>query len=68
GAIHGGMIPKAEACLRALETTDRAHIVDGGEPHVLIRELFTDRGAGTMIVRADDPAAAQAGEVERAGG
>ena len=52
GVIHGGMIPKAEACLRALDATNRVHIVDGGEPHVLIRELFTHRGAGTMIERA----------------
>ncbi len=59
GVIHGGMIPKAEACLRALDATDRVHIVDGGEPHVLIRELFTHRGAGTMIVREGDPAAAE---------
>ncbi|MGZ3716554.1 MAG: acetylglutamate kinase, partial [Ktedonobacterales bacterium] len=47
--ISGGMIPKAEACLRALETTGRVHIIDGREPHVLLRELFTDAGAGTMI-------------------
>jgi acetylglutamate kinase len=52
GTIRGGMIPKAEACLRALETTGRVHIVDGREPHVLIRELFTHEGAGTMIERA----------------
>ena len=52
GTIHGGMIPKAEACLRALETTERVHIVDGREPHVLIRELLTHEGAGTMIARA----------------
>ena len=52
GVISGGMIPKAEAALRALETTERVHIVDGGEPHVLIRELFTHEGAGTMIRRA----------------
>ena len=51
GTITGGMIPKAEACLRALETTRRVHIVDGREPHVLIRELFTREGAGTMIER-----------------
>ena len=31
GVISGGMIPKAEAALRALETTERVHIVDGGE-------------------------------------
>jgi acetylglutamate kinase len=52
GVISGGMIPKAEASLRALETTERVHIVDGREPHVLIRELFTPEGAGTMIQRA----------------
>jgi len=52
GTIAGGMIPKAEACLRALETTGRVHIVDGREPHVLIRELMTHEGAGTMIERA----------------
>lgn len=51
GVISGGMIPKAEAALRALETTERVHIVDGREPHVLIRELFTLEGAGTMIQR-----------------
>ena len=51
GVISGGMIPKAEACLRALETTDRVHIVNGHEPHVLIRELLTHQGAGTMIER-----------------
>jgi len=52
GIIKGGMIPKVEACLRALDSIERAHIVDGGEPHVLVRELFTLRGAGTMIERA----------------
>jgi acetylglutamate kinase len=52
GVIRGGMIPKAEACLRALETAHRVHIVNGREPHVLIRELLTHQGAGTMIERA----------------
>jgi len=51
GVINGGMIPKVTACLAALATVPRVHIVDGGEPHVLLRELFTDQGAGTMIVR-----------------
>jgi acetylglutamate kinase len=49
GTISGGMVPKAQACLRALDTTERVHIVDGREPHVLIRELLTHEGAGTMI-------------------
>lgn len=51
GVISGGMIPKVSACLEALSTASRVHIVDGREPHVLLRELFTDQGAGTMIVR-----------------
>jgi acetylglutamate kinase len=51
GTIHGGMIPKVAACLEALSTVSRVHIVDGREPHTLLRELFTDQGAGTMIVR-----------------
>ena len=50
GIISGGMIPKVTACLGALSVVSRVHIVDGGEPHVLLRELFTDQGAGTMIV------------------
>lgn len=54
GVISGGMIPKVSACLDALVAVPRVHIVDGGEPHVLLRELFTDQGAGTMIVRQPD--------------
>lgn len=50
GVINGGMIPKIAACLDALATVARVHIVDGREPHVLLRELLTDQGAGTMIV------------------
>ncbi len=52
GVINGGMIPKVSACLDALAAVSRVHIVDGREPHVLLRELFTDKGAGTMIVRS----------------
>ena len=37
--------------LDALCAVPRVHIVDGREPHVLLRELFTDQGAGTMIKR-----------------
>jgi acetylglutamate kinase len=51
GVINGGMIPKVSACLDALLAVPRVHIVDGREPHVLLRELFTDQGAGTMIRR-----------------
>lgn len=51
GVITGGMIPKVDACLDALAAVPRVHIVDGGEDHVLLRELFTNQGAGTMIIR-----------------
>jgi acetylglutamate kinase len=54
GVISGGMIPKVSACLDALVAVPRVHVVDGGEPHVLLRELFTDQGVGTMIVRQTD--------------
>jgi acetylglutamate kinase len=49
GTIRGGMIPKIQACLRALETVSRAHVLDGRVPHALIRELFTHEGVGTML-------------------
>jgi acetylglutamate kinase len=51
GVISGGMIPKVDACLEALSSVRRVHIIDGREEHVLLRELFTDQGVGTMIVR-----------------
>ena len=54
GDVKGGMIPKLEACIRALETVPRAHVLDGRIPHALLCELFTDAGVGTMIGR-DDP-------------
>ena len=49
GEVTGGMIPKLEACLRALETVPLAHIVDGRTPHALLLELFTEAGIGTMV-------------------
>ncbi len=49
GVIKGGMIPKIEACLRALDTVPRAHVLDGRTDHALVRELFTQEGVGTMI-------------------
>jgi len=53
GVVSKGMIPKVEACIRALEGVRRTHIIDGRVPHALIRELFTDKGVGTMITRPD---------------
>ncbi|HEX4820067.1 MAG TPA: acetylglutamate kinase [Acidimicrobiales bacterium] len=50
GDLTGGMIPKIEACIHAVEHGVRsAHILDGRIPHVLLLELFTDSGVGTMI-------------------
>ncbi len=48
--VGGGMRPKLEACLDALESgVANAHIVDGRRPHTLLLELFTDAGIGTWI-------------------
>ncbi|MBT3278137.1 MAG: acetylglutamate kinase [Phycisphaerales bacterium] len=50
GTIAGGMLPKVEACLRALEGgVKRTHIIDGRFPHSLLLEIFTHKGIGTQI-------------------
>ncbi|WP_085580479.1 acetylglutamate kinase [Thalassospira mesophila] len=50
GTISGGMIPKTETCLDAVQNgVEAAVIVDGRAPHAVLLELFTERGAGTMI-------------------
>jgi acetylglutamate kinase len=49
GEVTGGMIPKLEACLRALDGVPLAHIVDGRTKHALLLELFTEAGIGTMV-------------------
>ena len=50
GVISGGMLPKVEACLRALDVgVARAHIIDGRFPHSLLLEIFSDTGVGTLI-------------------
>ena len=50
GAIDGGMIPKIESCVSAIERgVYQAHILDGRISHVLLLELFTDAGVGTMV-------------------
>jgi len=52
GAIDGGMLPKVEACLRALDAgVRRTHIIDGKYPHALLLEIFTDKGVGTLITK-----------------
>jgi acetylglutamate kinase len=50
--ISEGMIPKVEASLRAASGGVTAHIINGREPHSILLELFTDKGTGTMIVKA----------------
>jgi len=48
--LQGGMRPKLEACLRAIDDgVSAAHILDGRVPHSLLLELFTDAGVGTKI-------------------
>lgn len=50
GHAKGGMIPKIEACLTALDGgVERAHIIDGRAPRSLLIECFTDHGIGTMV-------------------
>jgi acetylglutamate kinase len=56
-ALHAGMIPKMEACLRAVDAgVARAHVLDGRVPHALLLEIFTTEGIGTMVVPAVGPA------------
>jgi acetylglutamate kinase len=50
GTISGGMIPKLETCLHAVEGgVEGAVILDGRVPHVMLLEIFTKRGAGTLV-------------------
>ena len=48
--LQGGMIPKMQACLTAVEAgVKRAHIIDGRLQHAMLLEVFTDTGIGTMV-------------------
>lgn len=50
GGIKGGMIPKMESALEALENgVGKAHIINGTRPHALLLEFFTDSGVGTQV-------------------
>jgi acetylglutamate kinase len=52
-SLAEGMIPKMEACLRAVHGgVPAAHVVDGRVPHALLLEILTDTGVGTMVVPA----------------
>jgi acetylglutamate kinase len=52
GTIHGGMVPKVDACLEAIDGgVQKAHIIDGRLEHSMLLELFTSEGVGTQIVK-----------------
>lgn len=56
GIVSGGMLPKASACIAALDAGVRkAHIIDGRRPHSLLLEIFTDKGVGTQILKEPVP-------------
>ncbi|MEE1622009.1 acetylglutamate kinase [Zafaria sp. Z1313] len=51
GSLESGMIPKMAACLAAVDAgVERAHIVDGRQPHSMLLEVFTSAGVGTQVV------------------
>ncbi|HEY6278463.1 MAG TPA: acetylglutamate kinase [Streptosporangiaceae bacterium] len=54
--LSAGMIPKMEACLRAVRGgVPQAHVLDGRRPHSVLLEIFTDSGIGTMVVPGGSP-------------
>jgi acetylglutamate kinase len=54
GTIHGGMIPKVETCIKAVEQgVEAAVIMDGRVPHAMLLEIFTPHGVGTLIGNPD---------------
>ena len=57
--VEKGMVPKLEACIRAVEGgVPQTHVVDGRTPHSILLEIFTDEGIGTMVL-PDAPDTAQ---------
>lgn len=55
GYVGGGMIPKLQNCIDAIEEgVNRVHILDGRIPHSLLLEIFTNKGIGTAILREDE--------------
>jgi acetylglutamate kinase len=51
--LESGMVPKMEACVRAIDGgVPRAHVIDGRIPHGMLIEMFTDEGVGTMVLPA----------------
>ncbi|MGI6065196.1 MAG: acetylglutamate kinase [Bacillota bacterium] len=53
GIIAGGMIPKVQCCVKALQGgVNRTHIIDGRLPHSILLEVFTNEGIGTMVEKS----------------
>jgi acetylglutamate kinase len=56
-SLESGMVPKMEACLRAVDGgVPRAHVIDGRVLHCVLLEVFTDSGIGTMVLPDEVPA------------
>lgn len=54
GVLSGGMLPKIQGCVKALESgINKVHMINGRIPHALLLEIFTEDGVGTQIVRPD---------------
>ena len=54
GIISGGMIPKMECCVDAIDGgVERVHILDGRIPHSILIELLSDEGIGTMLQKEE---------------
>ena len=54
GVVGGGMLPKLNNCITAMENgVSRVHILDGRIPHCLLLEIFTNKGVGTAILSDD---------------
>ncbi len=69
GRLSGGMLPKADACVKALQGgVRRTHIINGLKPGALLREVFTNAGCGTMIVEKRERQAYQQVELAPAAG
>jgi len=51
GSLEAGMVPKMEACARAVRGgVEKAHIIDGRQPHSMLLEVFTNEGVGTSVL------------------
>ena len=66
-SLASGMVPKMEACLRAVEGgVPRAHVLDGRLPHALLLEMFTSDGIGTMVLPGVDERSREERETQSA--